>query len=158
VPTTGKTKFETFTAKYGTVLIRGSIVAGTVSSQGGMVTTEAVQLTDASTKETTEGIVFHVVQGGYFRTPNLCVVDYDEVDSLLKGLDYVAKADPSITPLKSFEAIYKSRGGFQVFVFDDDKGKISAGVASGENTTAHLFEARGFGQIPRTDSCCQEQA
>lgn len=136
----GKTKFETFTAKYGAVVIRGGTVTGTVSGLlGGTISTEAVQLTNASTKETTEGIVFQIVQGGYVRTPSSSVVDYDEVDSLLKGLDYVAKADPSITPLKSFSAMYRSRGGLQVFVFNDVKGQINAGVASGEVTGAHVY-------------------
>lgn len=137
----GKTKFETFTAKYGRVLIRGGTLSGTVTGTGS-VAVEAVQMIDASTKEKTEAIVFHLMPSGYFRTPAVAVIDYDEIDSLLVGLDYIAKADASITPLKTFQAVYKSRSGFQVGSFSDEKGKISAGLASGEIAAASVYLKR----------------
>lgn len=132
-PTT-RTKFESFKLRYGTVTVRGSSIVGSpIKGIGGTLTTQAVQLSDVSTKETAEGLVFTLKQNvGYLRNEGVSVIDYDEVDSLLQGLDYVAKVNAGVTPLDHFEAVYHSRGGFQIGVYNDDKGKISAGFMSGD--------------------------
>lgn len=136
----GKTKFEAFKLKYGSLTIKGYSIVGTVSGLGGNLTTQAVQLTDLTTKESAEAIVFVLKQTtGYLKNESSSVVDYDEIDSLLNGLDYVAKIDASVTPLQNFEALYRSRGGFQVGVYNDEQGKISAVLASGEITQVSVF-------------------
>ena len=41
-------------------------------------------------------------------------IDYDELNGLIAGLQYVAQADHTVTPMDEFEAIYRTRSGFTV--------------------------------------------
>jgi hypothetical protein len=41
------------------------------------------------------------------------LIDYDELDSLLDGLEYLGKLDWSVTSLPDFSAVYTTKGGFR---------------------------------------------
>ena len=45
------------------------------------------------------------------------MIDYDEIDSLLNAIDYLARVDWSVTSFPSFDAIYTTRGGFRLVAF-----------------------------------------
>ena len=42
------------------------------------------------------------------------IVDYDELDSLLSGLGFLADANWSLTTLPSFDAVYTTRDGLAI--------------------------------------------
>ena len=58
-------------------------------------------------------------------------IDFDEVDALLKGLDYISKATSEVTKLGMFEATYKTKGYFSATTFSSSSGKIDAALKSG---------------------------
>jgi hypothetical protein len=67
-------------------------------------------------------------------------VDYDEMDSLLKGIDYIYKVQGSVTKLEDFRAGYRTKGDFEISTFSARRGGIMAAVSSGtvEPTSVHF--------------------
>ena len=134
-----KTKLEAFEAKTGTVLIKGFQEIGSVAGLGS-VSVDCREFTDANTGRKEYGITIEVKESGRFERKNTTLIDYDEIDSLLKGIDYIAKVDKSATPLTSFEAIYKTKGDLRVTTFSSDRGeKVQAAVQSGHIGSATAF-------------------
>jgi hypothetical protein len=93
-PAPAKTKIETFEAKTGTVIVSGFTPTGGVITQlGGQVTVEAVEMSDAAAGSKISGVKITVAKGDSIGTENTSFVDADEIDSLLKGIDYITKLD-----------------------------------------------------------------
>jgi len=59
-------------------------------------------------------------------------IDYDEIDSLLKGIEYIAKIDKTTTRLIDFQADYRTKADLVVSTYSSGKsGEIGAGVKNG---------------------------
>jgi hypothetical protein len=62
------------------------------------------------------------------------LIDYDELDGLLKGLEHISKLDFTASSLTSFEASYATKGGLRVAVHGSRRtGFIEASVQSQSN-------------------------
>jgi hypothetical protein len=60
------------------------------------------------------------------------LIDYEEIDPLVKVLDTIVKADDNVTKLSHFEERYRTRGDFEVMVFKQlAGGAIAAAVEGG---------------------------
>lgn len=135
-----KTKLEAFEAKTGMVIIKGLQDIGTVTGMG-TVTVGCREFTDGNTGRKEYGITIEVKSSGRFERTDTTLIDYDEIESLLKGIDYISKVDKSATPLTLFEAIYKTKGDLRVTTFNGSpSGVIEAAVQSGYmgSATAYL--------------------
>lgn len=147
-----KTKLESFEARTGAVIIKGYSQIGKVGgSAGASVTVDCRELFDAAANRKEYGITIEVKEGPPLRRQNTTLIDYDEIDSLLKGIDFISKIDKSVTSLSNFEAIYVTKGDFRVFTFSSSEAKIRAGISSGRigATSAYLSlddlaKLRGF--------------
>src|SRR5258705_9518272 len=116
------TKLEAFSAKTGVVLIRGYSTVGSIHGMGS-VSIDAREFRDASnTKLKVTGLSIEVKEAGRLERESISFVDYDEIDSLLQGIDYISKIDQNITPMKSFEAEYKTKGDFSITTFSSTRG------------------------------------
>jgi hypothetical protein len=62
---------------------------------------------------------------------SLSFVDYDEIESLLRGIDYISKIERNVTSLKDFEAEYRTKGDFAITTFNEHNGSIGVAVSSG---------------------------
>ena len=132
-----KTKIAAFEAKKGAVIIRGSSEIGRVRDTNGirhldgsvfyrtLVSVESREFTDASSGKKEYGVLLKI------KETDSSYLDYDEIDSLLKGIDYIAKIEKGITKLESFQADYKTRDDFTVSTFNDNSGTIRAAVDIG---------------------------
>lgn len=122
-----KTKLEAFQARSGSVIITGFEQTGDMKCAltGGSLSVEARELTDAATGRSEYGLA--VMVDKYNERTTRSYVDADEVESLLKGLDYVVKADKSVTPLANFQADYRTRGDLMVSSFNN-KDRIMLAV------------------------------
>lgn len=98
-----------------------------------------MEFIDASTGKKQKGVVIEIVQGGRFENTDRSFIDNDEVESLLKGIDYISKATTEITKLSQFEATYKTRGHFKVTTFGGSSGKIDVAVSSGYMRPASAY-------------------
>lgn len=136
-----KTKLEALEARTGVVIIRGFAKIGSVSDEhGGKVSVEGRESLDASTGMRELGIAIEVANEGDTKKNNTSYIDYDEVDLLLKGIDYIYKAQGSATKLEDFRADYRTKGDFEISTFSRRTGSIMAGVSSGsiEPVSAHF--------------------
>lgn len=134
-----KTKLEAFEAQTGTVLIKGIGEIGSITGTGS-IEVDCREFTDAGTTQKRYGITVEVAESGRFARPVTSFVDYDEIDSLLKGIDYISKIDNSVTSLSNFEAVYKTKGELRVTTFSSKKGeKIRAAVQTGSIVSATSF-------------------
>jgi hypothetical protein len=138
-PTDTPTKLETFQAKTGAVIIKGYTRIGTVRGTGGSATVISMEFTDAQTGRKEQGIVIEVKESDRLARENRSFIDADEIDSLLKGIEYISKIGSTVTKLASFEAIYRTKGEFSITTFSDSSGSISAAISSGRIGRSDMF-------------------
>jgi hypothetical protein len=147
------TKLEAFQARTGVVVIRGYTSVGTVHGRfGSIVTVDAREFRDASNpKSRVAGISISVKAFRPLERENTSFVDAEEIDSLLKGIEYITKIGRDVTSLQKFEADYRTKGNLRITVFDNEKGEISASIESGPvgPTTAFidLLELEAFRKL-----------
>jgi len=140
---TKKTKLERFAARHGVALVRGFTEIGSVpGAYGGAVHVGASELTNVSSGEKERGIWIRVKESGSLERENTSSIDYDEIDFLLAGIDYVSKTDASVTKLNNWQADYATRGDFRVSTFSSGDGSTMAAVVSGQIGGTQIFLAR----------------
>jgi hypothetical protein len=105
------TKLEAFETNTDTVIIKATAPIGTVQGHGGAVSVRCREITDAGTGRRESGIIVDIAFGGQLEA--MMLIDYEELDSLLDGLDYLGKLDWSVTSLPDFSAVYNTKGGFR---------------------------------------------
>lgn len=126
-----KTKLESFVAQDGVVIVRGFSTVGEVKANyGGLLTVESKEFTNVTSGKKEYGITIEVKETGRLERKNTSYIDYDEIDSLVKGIDYISKVDKSATKLDDMQADYKTRGDLVVSTFSSRNG-ISAAIGSG---------------------------
>ena len=139
-PKEAKTKLEAFQARTGVVIIRGFSEIGTVQGlYNTSIEVESKEFTDASNGRKEYGITIQVKD--YSRSlerENTSYIDYDEIDSLIKGLDYISKIDGSVTQLNNFQADYRTKGDLTFATFNS-RGEIMFAVQSGRIGTATAY-------------------
>ncbi|MGO8934456.1 MAG: hypothetical protein ACLPLZ_08730 [Terracidiphilus sp.] len=140
-PPESKTKIEAFQAKTGTVIVTGFTTMGEVKGEFGKgdVTVEAIEFIEANSGTKVFGIRIDVSQGDEIDTQSISFVDADEIDSLLKGIDYIAKVDKSATKMNDFQADYKTRGDLTISTFSEANGSIGVAVKSGDIGLSRVF-------------------
>jgi hypothetical protein len=133
-----KTKLEAFQIQTGTVVIKGYTEMGRVGAMGA-IEVSAMEFTDATTSKKQQGVLIEIKEAGRLDNESRSFIDYDEVDSLLSGLDYISKATNDVTKLLQFEATYKTKDNFSATTFNNTSGKINAAVSSGRIRPAKAF-------------------
>jgi len=124
-----KTKLEAFEYQTGTVIIRGYSKISSVSGMG-TVDVDCMEFTNVSSAVRDTGIVIEVKPSGKYASPERSFIDYDEIEPLLSGIDYISKVTIAAIKLEMFEATYKTEGGFSVGVYNTKTGEIGAVVKS----------------------------
>ncbi len=144
VPTT---KLEAFETNTDTVIIKATAPIGTVQAHSGTLSVRCREITDAGTGRRESGVLIDVASGP--PPEETLLVDYDELDSLLDGLEYIGKLDWSVTPLPSFSAVYTTKGGLRAAAFGSRRtGSIEYAVRSIRVSRAPLLLTRDqLGQL-----------
>ena len=125
-----KTKLEQFQAKTGAVIIMGYSTVGSISAQfGGSVRVETREITDAASGSKQFGVYIAVKEGGRFERENSSYIDLDEIESLVKGIEYISGLTAEVTKLGGFQAEYRTRGDLAVLTYSSAK-EIQAAVKS----------------------------
>lgn len=132
-----KTKLESFQRQTGAVVIKGYSTIGNVTGLGS-VSIISMEFTDATTGKKQLGVVIEVKESDRLQTSDRSFIDYDEIDPLIKGINYISKTTSNVTKLGSFEAIYKTKGDFSAIVFSSS-GKIEGAVKSGNIRPATAY-------------------
>ena len=61
----------------------------------------------------------------------IALVDYDEIDSLLRGIEYLSKVSQDATTMQSFEAEYRTKGDFGITAFSTHRGALKIAISAG---------------------------
>jgi hypothetical protein len=104
-----KTQIGLVEARTGVVLVKGFSQIGSLPLGSVQLSIRCKETTDASTGEKIYGLAFEI-EGSHDRL----LVDDDEVDSLLNGVNYLAKISSDVTSLPGFEASYTTKAGLRV--------------------------------------------
>lgn len=132
-PPAPKTKIEAFEAQEGVVVIRGFSKIGEMRGAypiGGLVTVQSMEFINAATGKKEYGITIDVKETSRLEREDRSFIDYDEIDSLVKGIDYISKIDASSTKLDSFQADYRTKGEFGISVFNL-RSELMCSISSG---------------------------
>jgi hypothetical protein len=127
-----RTKLEAFQARTGVVIIKGFSRIGLASGlDGTSIEIENREFRDVGSNSREYGITVEVREGGNNGRRNLSYIDYDEIDPLLKGLEYLSKIDNSVTQLNRFEADYRTRGDLLVAASSSRGVVVTLAISSG---------------------------
>lgn len=127
-----KTKLEAFQARTGIVIIKGFSRIGLAQGlEGSSVEVENREFRDAGSNLKEYGITIEVREAGNAGRRSLSYIDYDEIDPLLKGLEYLSKIDNSVTQLNRFEADYRTRDELLISASSGRGGVITLAISGG---------------------------
>ena len=134
-----RNKLEEFESRMETILIKGRTYVATLRAQNGTARVEATEIRDSRNGERVNGVVITIVADGGPPGDIRSLIDYDEIDPLLKAFDSAAKADETITKLTHFEARYRTKGDFEILVFKQVSGGVAAAVEGGFFDRSRLY-------------------
>jgi len=155
-PLEPRTKLEAIEAKYERVLIKGFSQITTLNVHGADIRVDAVELKEAASSARATGIIIALREPGETPRENRALIDYEEIDGLIKALESVVRVNETVTKLAGFEARYRTLGDFEVTVFRQSRSGTSASVSSGicdritglltldelDRLRAHIIEAK----------------
>lgn len=132
-----RNKLEELESQVETVLVKGHTYVGTLKLQSGSVRVEATEIRNAANSNRITGV-------GITINPELTIearslIDYEEIDRLVKALDLLVKADDSITKLTHFEIRYRTRGDFEVMIVKQINGSVVVAIEGGFFERTRLF-------------------
>jgi hypothetical protein len=102
-----------------------------VRGQNGTARVEATEVRDSVTSDTASGAVITIKADGGPADEIRSLIDYDEIDALLRAMDAAAKASESITRLSHFEVRYRTKGDFEIMVFKQLENNVVAAAIEG---------------------------
>jgi hypothetical protein len=123
----------------------GYSTIGSISAQfGGSVRVETREFTDAASGSKQFGVYIAVKEGGRFDREGSSYIDFDEIESLVKGIEYISGLTAEVTKLGGFQAEYRTRGDLAALTYSSGgSGKeIQAAVKSGRFGAATAYVTR----------------
>ena len=127
-----KTKLEAFELRNGVVVIKGfSRIGVAAGTDGSSIEVETRELRDAESGSKVYGIAIEVRDTAKPERRRVSFIDYEEVEPLLKGLEYLSKIDNSVTHLNRFEADYRTLGDLLISAFSGRGGTVTLAISSG---------------------------
>lgn len=127
------TKLEALDTQAGTVIVKNFTYIGSVSGYSGIAMVTGYEFVDVQTGRKDYGIGIELRETGRTERDGRearTYVDYDEIDALLRALDYISKLERSTT-MENFEAQYRSRGELGVATFLRPNGTLQSEIAIG---------------------------
>lgn len=113
------TELEAFEAQTGAVIVKGAGPTGTLAVDAVNVQVISKESLNASTDRRQYGMAVEA-DANNLRVWKK-VVDYDEMDSLLSGLNYLAKIDYKVTAEPTFVASYVTKSGLRIGAFTSQR-------------------------------------
>ena len=123
-----QTKLESLMSETGAVIVKGYTRVGSMNGSRGTAYFTAWEVINARTGRREQGVTVEIGDAAANR-PDIeerAYIDYDELDPLLKGIDYLLKLDDKATKLSRYEAQYQTRGGLVLVTFNTPNGYLSA--------------------------------
>lgn len=113
-----RTMIECLEQKEGVLVLKGMTKVGRLQgSRGGEALFEAKEVKIANSGSRQTGIHVRIIEPAVLDQAVReaeTYIDYDEIDPLLKALDYFSKINHTATDLDDYQAVFRTRGGFQL--------------------------------------------
>lgn len=116
VPLTG---LEVFEAQTGTVIVKGAGQTGTMTVDAVGITVQFKESLNVNTGQKAYGVAIEITADN--RRVRKVVIDDDELDAFLSGLDYLGKIDYNVTTLPTFVAGYTTKAGFRAGAYTSQR-------------------------------------
>ncbi len=113
------TELESFEDQTGTVIVEGAGQVGSMSIGDMTVSVVSKESTDVNTGHKEYGVAVEMGQDNRYRVK--MVVDYDEMDSLLNGLNYLGQISSNVSTLPTFVARYVTRSGLCIGAYTSER-------------------------------------
>ena len=127
-----RTEIELFELQTSTVIVKGIGQMATLNMETGTIFVRVKETADIGTGRKLYGLTIGFAESNQPREK--LVVDYDELESLLNGSDYLSKISYDVTPLPSFEAAYTTKSGLRIVAYSSRRqGGIQTFLQFGDN-------------------------
>ena len=143
-----RTRLGLFEAQTGRVIIEGTAEIGQISGAAGAVSVRCRESLDAAGAGQVLGAVIGLKQGEH--KEDTALIDYDELDSVIQGVDYISKVNYTVTSLAAFDAVYTTRDEFRISAHSSHRqpGTILFFLSShGDNPTRLTLAPNQFAQF-----------
>ena len=111
-----KTEIGIFESQTGVVIIKGFGQIGSLATGGAVISVRCKESSSAASGRKDYGIAL-VIEANLWR--EFAIVDYNELDALLNGMDYLGKMTYNVTALPGFEATFTTKSGLQLIAHGD---------------------------------------
>jgi hypothetical protein len=130
-PQPPRTKIEAFMAQTGVVIVSGFSTMGSVEGRnGGKVTVESREFLEAGTGRREYGITVKLKIMEEVEKESTAYIDYDEIPSLLRAIEFISKVQSPVTRLDNFKAEYQTRGDFRISAFSTNNAQTILAVSN----------------------------
>ncbi len=127
---TPRTYFEAYNAVADAPLLKGMSVIGTLNNQVNFpVEIRAEVLTNLQSSNVVYGVSLRTRLSA--KQLEVDYIDYDELDGLIRGIQFISQADRSQTPMDNFEAAYRTRCGLSLLKVSNGN-KLTIVMKSGD--------------------------
>lgn len=140
-PKRAATKIEQFQGQSGAVIIMGASDVGEVAGEyGAKVEIQAREIINAKSGERRYGIYVRVNEGGRLEREHSSYIDYEEIQPLLAGIDYIMSVRKEATQLESFQADFTTVDDLRISTYSTSVvGEVKASIRSGTIGPARAF-------------------
>ena len=109
------TRLGSFETNVGTIVLRATAPIGVVAAGAGMLNIKCREIASFEANRYENGLEITIAQPGVFEDTML--VDFEEVDSLIKAADFLEKVDWTITTMPAFNVTYTTKAGLRLTAF-----------------------------------------
>ncbi|HEY3932245.1 MAG TPA: hypothetical protein VGM58_07730 [Verrucomicrobiae bacterium] len=113
-----KTEIENFELQTGTVIVKGLGEIGSVTTSAGVISVRCKESIDENSGRKEYGIGVALASN---QLHGFLVVDYDELDSLIRGLDFLGKITFDATTMPSFDATFATKSGLLIAAHSEQR-------------------------------------
>jgi hypothetical protein len=116
---TPRTFFEIFKATPDALLIRGMTTIGTLSSENGAEHNGIdypveIRVERLSNPLTSNSVYAVSLRTGVAPQMQIDYVDYDELNAVIRSVQFISQSSSAVTPLDNYETIFRTRGGLAI--------------------------------------------
>lgn len=104
------TEIQNFEMQPDAVIVKGIGENGSISTQYGTIVVRCKESDNVTSGQKQDAIAIAIQAN---QTEMLLYVDYDELDALIHGLDYLSKVSYDVTTMPAFDASITTRSGFR---------------------------------------------
>lgn len=122
------TKMEEAKRVKGSIVIKsyekiGSNLSGKYSHT---LEVDVFEFHNIKTKDKIYGLKIEVDDGDKYNSASSSFIDYEEIGSLISGLNYISGVTINPSKLKNYEAMYNTNGGLSITNFNSSSGNMIA--------------------------------